>query len=59
MKKLILIALVTLLASSSVYASKGYLINGHQLRTYLCSIGLVSFCKGGSPTCTWKPCGGK
>jgi hypothetical protein len=59
MKKLILIALVALLASSSVYAAKGHLINGHQLRAYLCSIGLVSFCKGGGPTCQWKPCGGK
>jgi hypothetical protein len=56
MKKLILIALVALLASSSVYASKGHLLNGHQLRVYLCNLGFTSYCKGNPPKCQWKPC---
>jgi hypothetical protein len=56
MKKLIVIALVALLASSSVYASKGHLLNGHQLRVYLCNLGFTSYCKGNPPKCQWKPC---
>jgi hypothetical protein len=58
MKKLLLIVLIALLASS-VHAA-GDKLNGWQLHKFLCSMGLVQYCKG-KPTdhCQWKPCNKK
>jgi hypothetical protein len=54
MKKILIILLCTMLATP-VYASKGYQINGWQLRTFLCNMGLGWNCSF-EPPCAWKPC---